>query len=395
MQDFKPMAILALAALLGCGTSSDGGAASQPPPAGFDALGTSDAGPTAQPDAGSGDSASPTPTPDGGLGPDSAKPSPVCDDAALGTAEGFEHTLTELVTVNAGSARHRGQDVVVISGQPQRLVGKFAYGDVDKDLKDERVDIYVQRDGCVWELLGSEWTSEDGEYGTVDGVEDDGGRIFFTIPAALALAPGRYPIRMVVRGDMSSAFIRLVVVEPGVQVAVFDIDGTLTTNDLQVALELVTEILGGTYVPEMHEGAPKVAWAWADLGYLPVYVTGRPDILRDPSEQWLIDRGLPPGVLHTTDTLSQALPTETGVGAYKTDFLTRLKEQVPIAGAYGNAATDIAAYEAVGVPKDRTWIIGDNAGKQGTQALTSYVDHLPVAQGMPQAAVPAPAAQGW
>ena len=48
-----------------------------------------------------------------------------------------------------------------------------------------------------------------------------------------------------------------------------------------------------------------------------------------------------------------------------------------VAAAYGNADTDITAYEANDVPKDHTFIIGLLAGKGGTQPLTSdYQSHL-------------------
>ena len=46
--------------------------------------------------------------------------------------------------------------------------------------------------------------------------------------------------------------------------------------------------------------------------------------------------------------------------------------------AYGNAQTDIEAYEDTGIPKETTFIIGPEAGNLGTQAITAedYVDHF-------------------
>nr|MBA2320394.1 hypothetical protein [Deltaproteobacteria bacterium] len=51
----------------------------------------------------------------------------------------------------------------------------------------------------------------------------------------------------------------------------FDIDGTLTTGDG----ELIEDLLGDG-APHMRPGASAVAQRWANLGYLVVYITGRP-----------------------------------------------------------------------------------------------------------------------
>src|SRR5690606_39947403 len=66
---------------------------------------------------------------------------------------------------------------------PIWLLGKFAYGEIDKDLKDEQVDVYVLRN-CTgaWELLGSAMTTEERAHPTVEGVEDTGGWVYFQVP---------------------------------------------------------------------------------------------------------------------------------------------------------------------------------------------------------------------
>jgi len=307
---------------------------------------------------------------------------PQCDFHELeldGGPQDFEHTSTSFVSA-LGDAHHRGQDVIVATGQPQVLIGKFAYGGVDKDLKDEWVDVYAWREAdCAWQLLGAQKTSDDGDNGTQFGVEDDGGRIFFTVDAAEHFGAGRHPVRMVVRGDHSMAAFDVYVVAPNRKTVVFDIDGTLTIDDFQIVADKTADLLGGTYVPVMHEGGVEVVQAYVDAGWFIVYVTGRPDVLRDITEEWLADMGFPEGALHTTDTLGEALPTEDGVGAYKTAFLQRLlgdDVQADIQAVYGNAPTDITAYEAVGIPKAATYIIGPHAGEGDTGAIDSYVDHV-------------------
>ncbi len=119
----------------------------------------------------------------------------------------FEHKRSVLVVKTAGSPNHRGQDVVAAVGEPQVLIGKFAYGTTDKDIKDEGVEVFVQRHPPCgdWQLLGTARTSKDGEHGKVFGIEDDGGRVFFTVPEAERLPVGRYPVRMRLVGDGSEA----------------------------------------------------------------------------------------------------------------------------------------------------------------------------------------------
>jgi hypothetical protein len=290
----------------------------------------------------------------------------------------FKHKRSKLVTA-MGDASHRGQDVLVVVGQPQRLVAKFAYGQLDKDLKDEAVDIYVQRAvPCgEWSLLGQAWTTKDGDKGTVDGVEDDGGRVFFDITEERRLPLGRYPIRMRVRGDGTVAAFELVVVPPKTMVVVFDIDGTLTTRDKEITKEYLAELVNIDYDPVMYEGAVEVVKAWAEKGYTIAYVTGRPDWLRELSEKWLRAKGFPPGVLHLADTMHQVLPTSGGVAKYKSDYLKSLQARgLFVAAAYGNATTDIEAFAAAAIDKSRTYIIGPHGGKEGTVAVGGYREHV-------------------
>lgn len=309
------------------------------------------------------------------------------------------------ITANLGNANHRGQDVIVQVGRPQVLVAKFAYAFIDKDITCEDVEVYIQREvPCgEWERLGVARTSENpgdsdcDNFGDRYGIEDDGGRVFFEIPEGKRLGVGRYPVRMVLRGDLSEARFDLIVIEAGTQAIITDVDGTLTTSDTELFTEVALSIFNETYIQEMYVDADRMLEGWADKGYLIVYMSGRPDLLRRMSERW-IEARFPPGPIHLTDTNGQVLPTNAGVGTYKKEFIAYLRSQgLDIVAAYGNATTDIWAYEQAGIPKNVTFIIGDHAGEEGTQALgPNYTEHLPFVRSFPAASRPAPPAVfGW
>ena len=307
------------------------------------------------------------------------------------TNDAWSRKRTGAFTVKQGEPRHRAQDVVVKVGNRAHHIGKFAYGAIDKDLTREMVSVHVQTRGRCgpWAEVGRALTT-DGDGAAVDGVADDGGRLYYKLPAPLTQAIGHHPAAMMVRGDRSFAPVRFLVVPDKTQAVVFDIDETLTVGDGEITHQLLAKLSDRNYVPKMRPGAPEVVKAWADKGYLVVYLSGRPDLLRPTTLNWLKIHGFPPGIIHLTDTLRQVLPGNDKVGAYKRDYLKRLAAHVTIHSAYGNAETDIFAYAEAGVAKTRTFIIGESAGQSGTVALSDYPSHLKAAQAVarPPAFVP-------
>lgn len=295
-----------------------------------------------------------------------------------GSSVNWRHT-TSKITAWAGDPNYRGQDVIVRNGQAVTLIGKFAYDPlaIDKDIKDEDVRIFMQPNGCdPWSLLTTVRTSEENEYGNTYGIEDDGGRAFYVLPQAKHPGLGRHQIEMVMRADLSSASFDLVVVNAGKKAVVFDVDGTLTTGDGELIEEIVASLIGNAHPPSMYSGANSVAQAYAKKGYQIIYLTARPGLLARLTRKWLTDRGFPRGVLHYTEGLTLS---SSNVRSYKRTYLRYLKNTVglDIRYAYGNATTDIQAYNDAGIPKSRTYIIGKHAGESGTQPLNSYTAHLP------------------
>ncbi|WP_437562671.1 lipin/Ned1/Smp2 family protein [Sorangium sp. So ce542] len=254
--------------------------------------------------------------------------------------------VSSYIIAGAGSPNHRGRDLFLTPDDPQWIIGKFSYGITDKDLKGERVDIYLLR-GCggAWERLGSATTTEaDATHPEVEGVSDAGGRVYFQIPAAQRLGVGRHRIHMVVRGDLSSADLFIEVVPRGAPMFVSDVDGTLTGTETE---EFTSLLLG--QLPDAHPHAAAAFHRLVEKGYRPMYLTARPEWLVQRTRDFLEAYGFPPGVVHTTLGLTGA--TGDAAAEYKTAELEQLferRDMVP-AWAFGNTETDAEAYHNAGV----------------------------------------------
>jgi len=306
----------------------------------------------------------------------------VCTRGNFGTppASSFKHKRSKAIA-KLGRVAHSAQDVMVKPDDAVTIPGKFAYGRVSKDLEDETVVVFL--DTCAsYDALGTVVT------------DDDGRTAFAVSPDSVPTHPGVYNVTQVMRGDASTVGSRLTLAPDGTRIVVFDVDGTLTIGDDELADEMKNEYLDELYSgkrpPEAYPDAAALTKAWAAKGYLVVYMTGRPYWLAGLTRAWLDAQGCAPGHLHTTDRSRDALPTEGGVGEFKLNYLKTLAETgYKIDYVYGNAESDIFAYAGAGIPTDRTHIIGAHAGKGGTKALSGgYTDHLSWVNEQPQAVQP-------
>lgn len=254
--------------------------------------------------------------------------------------ESWRHSRRARFSTSRGTPHHSTQGPLVASGQPIVVRGKFAYGSISKDLEGERVRLYVRTAGCTWR--------------EASGITDSDGRVAIRIDP---LPVGTYDYRLVVPGDLSTARGTIAVRPRASSIVIFDVDGTLTTDDGEVFEEA---LLGRR--ADMHDGAVEVVRWYAEHGVQPVYVTGRTYHLQELTRAWLESRGFPPGPLHTTDRVRSALPGSR-VQSYKERFLAELDGAgFDIVAAYGNASSDICAYATAGVSPNATFIIGPNAG---------------------------------
>ena len=269
----------------------------------------------------------------------------------------FKHNRSGLIAV--ASPAHVGLDALFAQGNAVTLRAKFAYGDISKDLEDEPIETFIELcDG--WRSLGE--TLSDGD-----------GRI--SVAVAEALPSGVYPLRFQVKGDASVAAATLRIFLKGTHFVAFDIDGTLTTTDEEIMKDFEAELLGPLskgYTPEGYVGGPELTQLHEKRGAQLLYMTGRPYWLTGLTREWLQRFTYAPATLKLTDSTKEALPTQSGVGDYKLNFLKSVIAQGFIVDlAYGNAATDVYAYLGAGLAPKNVYIIGPHGGEQGTNAVTS------------------------
>jgi len=296
-----------------------------------------------------------------------------CRDLRPTTSAGeFAHSRSA-VMARTLPAVHFVQDVVAAPGTTTVVEAKLSYGDIGKDLEDEPVELWLDTcDGIA--RVGTGQTDDDGR-----------ARIGLSTPPR----PGEYAVHVVVVGDGSSTRASLWVLEPGTPIVVFDIDGTLTQSDAEVSQDVLhaqyEKIYDGEYIPKIYPDGSALAEVWANKGVLPVYLSGRPYWLSQYSRDWLGSEGFPRGPVHVTDRHRDVVPKIDGVGRFKAESLRRLQGLgLAIEAAYGNAATDVWAYGEVGIPRERTFIIGPHAGDEGTQPVRdAWTTALPWARERP------------
>ncbi|CAN7988007.1 unnamed protein product, partial [Ixodes pacificus] len=185
------------------------------------------------------------------------------------------------VKIKNVAANHRANDVIVKEGDPQLLSARFMYGPLDMvALSGEKVDLHLMRDNGQWTLLGTQLT-------------DRNGRLGFCVPRDLGLGYGLFPVKAIVRGDHTAIDFFLAVVPPKTECVVFSIDGSFTAS---------VSVSGRD--PKVRAGAVDVVRHWQELGYLIIYITGRPDMQQQRVVSWLAQHNFPHGLVSFAEGLS-------------------------------------------------------------------------------------------
>jgi hypothetical protein len=213
----------------------------------------------------------------------------------------------------------------------------------------------------------AEWEQEGGWRPLGETRTDRKGRA--VLAAKAPGRPGPVKVRWWFRDQPVEAV--LWVVAEGQAITVFDIDGTLTPADRENLKDYARRLLRRAKAegPRLRPNA-LLAANRAAKDSLPVFLTGRPPFLGRPTRDWLAVHGFPAGMVFLMPESRDAWPTESRVGQAKLERLRELQGKgLRIVRVFGNATTDISAYEGAGVPKAQTFILGEHGGERGTVAL--------------------------
>lgn len=297
---------------------------------------------------------------------------PRCEPKELHVdAAGFHHRRHKALAKIA-APNHRGIDLLLGPGDEQVIFAKMVYGELDKDLEDEDVELWVLR-GCAgdWEKLGEARTTGDDAPALKSGEPSGGGRVRFEIPTDKRLGVGLHPVRVVVRGDGSAAELSVLVSDGRLAMVVSDVDGTLTGSEVEEFEKLVKGEL-----PTSHPNAAAAIATLHDKGYLPVYLTARPEWLVNRTRAFLRERGFPSGLVQTTQTKSGYLGS--AAGNWKALSLAELQKHGDLRFGFGNMPGDAAAYERALSDKSHR-LLFQLSDDRGTR-FDSYTDLLPTLQ---------------
>uniref|UniRef100_A0A672JTW3 DDHD domain-containing protein n=1 Tax=Salarias fasciatus TaxID=181472 RepID=A0A672JTW3_SALFA len=257
------------------------------------------------------------------------------------------------VKIRNVTANHRVNDAVFTEDSQQVVTGRFMYGPLDMvTLAGEKVDLHI-----MTQPPSGEWVYFNTE------VTNSSGRVSFVIPEGKRLGIGVYPVKMVVRGDHTFADSYLTVIPRGTEFVVFSIDGSFAAS---------VSIMGSD--PKVRAGAVDVVRHWQDLGYLIIYVTGRPDMQKQRVVAWLSQHNFPHGIVSFCDGLVHD-PLRHKANFLKT--LTEVSLRLIFAG-YGSTK-DISVYTSIGLPPTQIYIVGRPSKKMQHQCqfiTEGYAAHL-------------------
>ncbi|XP_015798553.3 membrane-associated phosphatidylinositol transfer protein 2 [Nothobranchius furzeri] len=257
------------------------------------------------------------------------------------------------VKIRNVTANHRVNDAVFTEDGLQTVTGRFMYGPLDMvTLTGEKIDVHI-----MTQPPSGEWVYFDTE------LTNSSGRVSYVIPDGRRLGIGVFPVKMVVRGDHTFADSYLTIVPKGTEFVVFSIDGSFAAS---------VSIMGSD--PKVRAGAVDVVRYWQDLGYLIVYVTGRPDMQKQRVVAWLSQHNFPHGIVSFCDGLVHD-PLR-----HKANFLRSLisEAHMRIFAAYGSTK-DISVYTSIGLPPSQIYIVGRPSKKMQHQCQfipDGYASHL-------------------
>lgn len=257
-----------------------------------------------------------------------------------------------------------GRDVVGNENTAQVLVGQYKRAKNNTPgtgtvIAQETVSFYAELDG-VWTAIGTAQTDDQGMYN-------------FTIPAAFSLEPGSHRVLAILDASGVCNEHGVFLWPQGTQSIITDIDGTLSSDDNEFITQIFNDL---NYVPQNNIDAPRLVQTWTGKGYGVVYLTARPNEFRWLSRVWLREQGYAFGPLETAESFVFGETART----YKRAFVELAKNTLnyDFVAAYGNAQSDVDAYEDGGIPKTITYTINEAEGSSGTVGVPngSFTAHI-------------------
>nr|CAD7586071.1 unnamed protein product [Timema genevievae] len=172
------------------------------------------------------------------------------------------------------------------------------------------------------------------------------------------------PLDMItLAGDHTCMDMYMAVVPPKTECVVFSIDGSFTAS---------MSVTGRD--PKVRAGAVDIVRHWQELGYLIIYITGRPDMQQQKVVSWLSQHNFPHGLVSFADGLS------TDPLGHKATYLKNLIQEhgVIIHASYGSSK-DISVYTSIGLKPKQIFVVGKVSKKHhslSTVLQDGYAAHL-------------------
>lgn len=289
----------------------------------------------------------------------------IADNAAMQMREGFTNEANYAAYGRAIiHDKSYGRDVVGNENAEQVLVGQYKRSKNNTPgtgivIAGETVKFFAERDGA-WAEIGSTTTDAQGMYR-------------FEIPAASAFEPGSHRVLAILEASGVCNEHGVFLWPANSQSIITDIDGTLSASDNEFITQLFKNI---NYVPENNIDAPRLVQTWTGKDYGVVYLTARPNEFRWMSRVWLREQGYTFGPMETAESFVFGETAR----AYKRAFVELAKNTLKfdVVAAYGNAQSDVDAYEDGGIPKAITFTINEAEGASGTVGIPdgSFTAHI-------------------
>lgn len=287
---------------------------------------------------------------------------------------GFIQSYNESIHTK-GNPSHRARDIIALAGQDMWVIGKFNYGYLDAELKGEKIDVYLAK-GCTGMMskIAETTSTKPGEHKTVEGVVDDGGRVYVELKKlGVKLPAGRHRILLVVRGDNSQAEMFIDVLPRDAKVVVTDVDGALSGEEYSSAVEVYKQS------PAARDGAAEALNALYNKGYHILYLTARAEWFKNPTRKWLDSKAFPPGTILTTNSVIGA--TGSAANRFKSKALLALKERTGLVPSYafGSKESDVKAFGSAGIVPENSFFYELDQDK--TAGGLSHKDYLELSKG--------------